>query len=163
MVCQKQVSLRPGAMTFKAKIVLGFGAALLTLAGIAVLSFHSFLHDEEDRRWVAHTHQVLEKLDNVLTDLVDAETGVRGFIITGDEEYLAPYHEGVSRVEQDVRDVRSLTADNAAQRLALDLFETVMHVRLDQLTNRIEDRRHGTLSPPTVPPLKTGKHTMDTL
>ena len=66
------------SMTFKNKIIMGFGAALAILILVSVVSFMSLIQSGEDRAWVTHTYIVLEKLDAVLTNLIDAETGQRG-------------------------------------------------------------------------------------
>jgi signal transduction histidine kinase len=150
-------------MTFKTKIVFGFGIAVLSLLIVAMLSYRSFIRDEQDRRWVAHTYQVMEKLDSVQIDLIDAETGVRGFIISGDDDFLSDYNHGISRIDQDLREIRSLTADNPWQQHNLDLFEPVARVRLDQFVQRIARRRSGLTPDASMLLQKAGKHTMDNL
>lgn len=131
-------------MSFKTKIVLGFGTALALLLSSAVLSYKSFLEDDSDRAWVAHTHQVMGKLDNVLSDLIDGETGVRAFIISGDDLYLQPYREGLARITEDVRDLRTLTADNHQQQAELDRLEPALRNKLAELAEEIELRKAGT-------------------
>jgi hypothetical protein len=60
-----------GQVTFKLELVVALGTALAILVGVGVLSYRRMLREDEDQRWVAHTHLVLEKLDAILTDLVD--------------------------------------------------------------------------------------------
>ena len=59
-------------MTFKNKISAGFGTALAILVLVGVLSYRSMVHSDEDRQWVTHTHQVLEQVNAVMTDLLSA-------------------------------------------------------------------------------------------
>jgi CHASE3 domain sensor protein len=66
------------SMTFKRKIIAGFGTALAILILVGVVSFRTMVQNGEDKVWVTHTYIVLEKLDAVLTNLIDAETGQRG-------------------------------------------------------------------------------------
>lgn len=150
-------------MKFKTKIVLGFGAALIILACVAIFSYKSFLTDEADRAWVAHTYEVMEKLDNLLADLTTAESGERGFIITGDEQYLEDYAKGASQIEQDLREVRSLTADNAKQQLALDSSDPLIRLRLEQFAERIKLRRQQISLNKVISLPKDGKPVMDKL
>ncbi len=82
-------------MTFKNKISAGFGAALATLIFVGVLSYRSMVQNDADLQWVTHTHIVKEKLDAVLDNLLDIETGERGYIITGEGSYLEPYKEAL--------------------------------------------------------------------
>ena len=77
-------------MTFKARIIAGFEAALTLLICVGVLSYWSIVQNASERQWVNHTHSVLEKLDALFANLIDAETGERGYLLTGDESYLAP-------------------------------------------------------------------------
>jgi signal transduction histidine kinase len=148
-------------MSFKTKIALGFGAALLMLVCVAVLSYRSLETDESDRVWVAHTHQVMEKLEAVLGDLIDGETGVRAFIISGDEVYLQPYREGMVRIGQDVHDLRTLTADNPTQQRALDRLEPAIRTKVDELRDKIELRRQGPAATQEIIRQGIGKPTMD--
>lgn len=59
------------------------------LSGIISFSYNRLLKDYRDA--VDHTFEVISTIDNALLRLQDAETGQRGFIITGDESYLAPF------------------------------------------------------------------------
>jgi CHASE3 domain sensor protein/GAF domain-containing protein len=83
------------------KIGAGFAAALLIVL-VGLLSFRSERRALDAARWVAHTHQVLGRLDALLADLTDVETGQRGYVITGESRYLEPYEAGVRRVADDV-------------------------------------------------------------
>lgn len=116
-------------MTFKRKIVFGFGLALIALLSVAVLSYRGLVNDEEGRRWITHTYQVTEKLDSVMTDLLNGETGVRGFIISGDELYLQPYREGMARLDDDMRELRALTMDSGALQALGQLEPGTRHKR----------------------------------
>jgi len=58
--------------------------ALAILVFIGVLSCRSVLRSREDVWWMTHTHEVLEQIDGVMAAMTDAETGQRGFVVTGD-------------------------------------------------------------------------------
>ncbi|HEY6475644.1 MAG TPA: CHASE3 domain-containing protein, partial [Polyangia bacterium] len=70
---------------------LGFVAATVAVVIIAVLSFRSFRQRAEEARQVDHTLEVTQRLELLLSTYQDAETGQRGYLLTGDERYLAPY------------------------------------------------------------------------
>jgi len=127
-------------MTFKNKITIGFGAALTILILVSVVSFMSLSQNGNDRAWVTHTYVVLEKLDAVLTNLIDAETGQRGYIITGEVSYLEPYNNARAHVYQNLAELRTLTADNTNQQRALDLLEPATATMLSTLQERIDIR-----------------------
>jgi methyl-accepting chemotaxis protein len=127
-------------MTFKNKIIIGFGAALAILILVSVVSFTSLFQNGRDRALVTHTYLVLGKLDAVLANLIDAETGQRGYIITGEVSYLEPYNNSRAHVNQNLADLRSMTADNPAEQRALDRLEPAAAAMLSTLQVRIEIR-----------------------
>jgi signal transduction histidine kinase len=128
-------------MTFKTKLIAGLATAFAILLLVAALSYTSFVRNIEDRRWVAHTHLVLEKLDSLQIQLIDAETGQRGYIISGEASYLEPYNNGLGQIHQSFKELRDLTADNAAQQRSLDHLEPLIASKLAELQDRIDTRR----------------------
>ncbi len=70
--------------------------------------------------WVQHTMQVRLELAVVSQRLTDAETGERGYIITGDRRFLAPYQGAADDVDRGLDDLRALTIDNPAQNPRID-------------------------------------------
>jgi signal transduction histidine kinase len=149
-------------MKFKNKVSAGFGTALAILILVGVLSYRSMLQSDEDREWVTHSHQVLEKLDAVLANMLNIETGERGYIITGEGSYLEPYNDALDRVHQNVKDVRELTADNPVQQRALDRLEPMISERLGTAHDQIEIRtRVGLVSGTESVRAGLGKKFMD--
>jgi signal transduction histidine kinase len=133
------VPVRP--MTFKRKIIAGFGTALAILILVGVVAFRTMVQNGEDRVWVIHTYLVLQKLDVVLANNVDVETGQRGYILTGEESYLVPYNDGVKRVQENLKELRELTADNPTQQRAMDLLDALVAARLVSASERVSIRR----------------------
>lgn len=133
-------------MTFKTRLIAGFGVALALLICVGALSYWSVVQNANERQWMNHTHLVLEKLDSLSTNLIDAETGERGYLLTGEESYLAPYNGAAGRVHENSRDLRELTADNPIQQRALDRLGAVIESRLALLQHGIEIRRQGGLA-----------------
>jgi signal transduction histidine kinase len=111
-----------------------------------VLSFHSTLRDEEDRAWVTHTHLVIESLGEILIDITQAETSQRGYILTGDGDYLEPFENRVDKVQQDVKEFGSLTSDNPGQQEAIRQLEPVIAARVAGLMERMEIRSRSGLA-----------------
>jgi signal transduction histidine kinase len=116
-------------------------AALVILLSIGVLSFRSTLREEEDRGWVTHTHLVIESLGQILTDITQAEASQRGYMLTGDEQYLKPFESCVGNVGRGVKEFRQLTSDNPRQQEAIKQLEPAIAVRLAGLRERMEIRR----------------------
>ena len=127
-------------MTFKTKLTSGLTTAFVILLIVAILSYSSLVRSAEDRRWVTHTHLVLEKVDALQIDLLNAETGQRGYIITGEVSYLEPYNHALSRILQDFQQLRELTADNPVQQHSLDQLKPPITAKLAELQHRIDLR-----------------------
>jgi CHASE3 domain sensor protein len=106
-------------LTFQSKLIGGVSAAAALLLFVAGLSYWRLARNREDRQRVVHTYQVMGQLDGILQGMTDAETGERGYILTGDNSYLAPYQRGLSEVRQSTAAVRKLTSDNLKQQRSL--------------------------------------------
>ena len=112
-------------------VLLAFGSAILVLFVIGAISYRALGVSEESDRWVRHTHEVLEKLQAMSSAVQATESSYRQFALTGSEEYVELFHEGVLRSEQTETAVRDLTGDNATQQRQF--------VKLDRLSYRRND------------------------
>src|SRR5438876_3282791 len=106
-------------MTIGKKIALGFGLTLAILVVIGFFSYQSTTKLIDTNRMVAHTHEVLTDLESLLSLMKDAETGQRGYIITGEERYLEPYQGALANLNQATKNLRRLISDNPDQQRRL--------------------------------------------
>jgi methyl-accepting chemotaxis protein len=127
--------------TFGRKLGGGFAVTVAALIVIAVFGYRSAKIALDADGWVSHTHEVRRELAELLADLVDAETGQRGFIITGNEEFLEPYRTSLSKIDRVFGQVHELTIDNPRQTRRLDAARPVISTRLDVLKQGIDRRR----------------------
>jgi CHASE3 domain sensor protein len=65
------------------------------LTAVSVMTWERFVATETARRWVRHTEEVLLGIGDFGTAIRDAETGQRGYLLTGEESYLLPYQEAL--------------------------------------------------------------------
>src|SRR5882724_2782023 len=148
--------------TLGRKIAAGFAMSFLLLLGIGVVAYRSTDALTKTSYLVAHTHLVMERVAGVLSQMKDAETGQRGFVITGDPTYLEPYLSAEGSVPALVRDLRELTADNPNQQKRLDEAEPLIAERLAVLMRIIDVRRSAGLDQAaTTMQLGEGKRLMD--
>ncbi len=92
-----------------------------------------------------HSYEVLDALKDLGITVRDAETGQRGYLLTGSDAYLAPYEAALGRVTFLEGELHRLTADNpAAQEQLADLAPVLQH-KLEELAQTVELRREGGL------------------
>lgn len=127
--------------TFGRKIATGFALAFLLLLGIGIVAYRGISALTSTNQLVTHTHQVLEHIADVFSLLKDAETGQRGFVITGDETFLEPYQAGVNNVQAVVKELRELTSDNQNQQKRIDQAEPLIAAKFAELKQTIDLRR----------------------
>jgi methyl-accepting chemotaxis protein len=131
--------------TFGRKIAAGFALSVVLLIAIGTVAYSSISKLTSISQWVTHTHEVLEHIAGVLSALKDAETGQRGYVITGDEAFLEPYHAGSGEVAIVVKELRKLTADNPNQQKRIDAIEPIVAAKLTELKQTVDLRRSGSL------------------
>ncbi len=123
------------------KIPWAFALALLPLVIIVVASFRNMSALLEAAQLIRHTQDVKVSLGNLLAHVTDAQNGMRGFVITGNETFLEPYHKAVAIIDQDVADLQSLIASNAEQGSRLDAVKSIVSDQLDYLSRTVAVRR----------------------
>src|SRR5690348_9577725 len=80
-------------MRMEKKVWSGFGVALALLGVVGATAYYEVAKLRHNDAWVDHTHQVISSLRKVQALVADAETGQRGYLITGDKLFLRPYNE----------------------------------------------------------------------
>jgi CHASE3 domain sensor protein len=133
--------------TFGRKLALGFAVALALLIVIGVVAYRSIDTLTRTSYLVAHTHTVLEKIAGVLSAAGDAETGQRGFDITGDEAFLEPTQGGKATIARLIADLRTLTADNPRQQQRIAAAEQLAARKMEELERSIDLRRQAGFDP----------------
>jgi signal transduction histidine kinase len=125
--------------SLRRKLLAAFGSAALVLivgaAGIAsVVSLRTAY------RAVEHTRALIEAADDLARALADAETGQRGYLITGADRYLSSYRAGAPDVATALRSLRDLTAGNAREQSELDSLAAFSASKLAELDTTITVR-----------------------
>jgi methyl-accepting chemotaxis protein len=124
-----------------AKIGSGFGLALAILIVIGAVSYSSTAKFMDSAGWVAHTYEILDNVAGFLSAMKDAETGQRGYVITGQDRYLEPYRNAAAAAGQNLENLRRLTADNPVQQRRLDALAPLVASKFAELQETIALRR----------------------
>jgi signal transduction histidine kinase len=130
--------------------LLVFAVLIGFLALIGAASWDGFSAAREARAWTEHTYVVLGRLRDLGLTIRDAETGQRGFLLTGDNAYLEPYEAALGRISMIQGDLQHLTADNPAQQKRLFALAPALQHRLEQLAQSIQLRRDSGLDAATA-------------
>ncbi len=123
------------------KISVGFGVTLAIFVIVGTISYESVTKQTEAAAWVAHTREVQNQLDELMSAMQDAETGQRGYVITGADSYLAPYTDGAGRAEEVRRHVAQLVTDNPAQQARAQALAPLVTDKLSELQQAIDVRK----------------------
>jgi signal transduction histidine kinase len=128
--------------SFKSRgLLTGFAMVFATLLVTAALGYLNVRRLYEHDRLVEHAHQVLSELRLLLGTVADAESAMRGFVITSDPTYLKPYESaGVTSLDSLDR-IERLTADNRRQQQTLVELRGQIERRMDLMRQAIEATR----------------------
>jgi signal transduction histidine kinase len=139
-----------GTKLMSRRIALGFIMAMVLIVSGFVISFYSYYQSGKDNREVQHTYNVIRSLETVLSSIKDVETGSRGYVLTGDTTYLAPYHAALRQLPGQMKQLQSLTNDNPVQiqrRLVLQqIVRDKLVVTKLRLGVRPTDKRNAVIS-----------------
>jgi PAS domain S-box-containing protein len=113
------------------------------LVGIETYHATTILPDlANSRAAVAHTLQVIDAARTLDEAVQDAQRGERGFIITGNIEYLEPYTRSIKDTPARLTALKKLTEDNPEQQRRLDLLEEQINIELSQLKRSVDARQN---------------------
>ena len=131
----------PKPMAIDGALLLGVLMMLLaTILSVGWIARRNMDAAVESDHWAAHAQRVVNELSNLLSAVKDAETGERGFIITGDKRYLEPYLASLHLIEEHLSSLGRLTADDARQRRFLSAVAPLVAAKLAELKKAIEAR-----------------------
>ena len=116
------------------------GVILLVALGVAV-SFWAYRQINQTAETRRQVNTVIDRGEELLSDLKDAETGQRGYVLTGNEAFLEPYLAVRDGVGRHLQELRQLTLNNAAQR-HVDAVAPLMEAKMAELARVIDLRRN---------------------
>ncbi|HRP96661.1 MAG TPA: CHASE3 domain-containing protein [Rhodocyclaceae bacterium] len=114
---------------------------LITVDAVSFVSLNRLVKTSGE---VALTYEMLDQLDEVLLHLQNAETGQRGYLITGQESYLEPYEAAIRSIDEDLARLQTLTETHPVpvQRQHLLSLNPLIATKLAELDESIRIRRH---------------------
>jgi PAS domain S-box-containing protein len=128
------------------RIRAGFVVALAGLAATGTGAVMAIAKLRENATWVEHTREVVEGISRLNADTAAAESADRGYAITGDERYRAPYDRTVEDAPLALARLQRLTADNDSQQRRLRLLQPLLEAQLAFCREVIVARRDSGLT-----------------
>lgn len=116
-------------MSLRLKLTAALGVALVILL-VGVASLYALRQSTNAAAAVEHSEMVRVQLERALTTIVNAETGQRGYLITQDTSYLAPYASARTDLDHEIASIRALTADSPLQQNRVDSLALIADAKL---------------------------------
>ena len=150
--------------TIGIKMACGYLVAGVFLLVIGVFSYVSVNSIDDTTYWVDHTYQVITKINQVTATLLDAETGQRGYIITGNVSYLEPYNSSQASLDRETKALSDLTSDNPTQQKNIYVLQKLTTDKMAELATTIQSRTtQGFEAAQTLVVANKGKGIMDNI
>lgn len=114
-----------------------YGAFIGVLLINIYLIFSSQSRTNDWQYWVTHTHDIIDLTQDISVSIKMAETGQRGFLLTGNATYLVPYQQGVAAIQEQLKPLRAKTQNNPQQQPKIDTLEVNIAAKLQELAQTI--------------------------
>lgn len=131
------------AWSIEKRTRIWFGLASVILVSLNVLSFLSFVHHWETTQRIAQNRVILNKLENTLSTVKDAETGQRGYLLTEQKSYLKPYYVAVKVINLRINELKQLVGANPEQQQQITILESLIVKKFAELEKTIELKKNG--------------------
>ena len=125
------------------KVQIAFGSAMVTLLIVGGISYRAMMVSYESAQWVRHTHEVLDTLKDMLVGMSSIESAIRGFALTGNEDYLISYRANLLNIAEAQTAIRTLTQDNPSQQVQIPELEKLAAQKIERSEVVIGLRRTG--------------------
>ncbi|NEU80397.1 GAF domain-containing protein [Nostoc sp. UIC 10630] len=135
LVTKKNKQTQKVSKQFFKKIAAGFGVASVILVLIGVVSYQNTTVSINNRSILKNTSQKINSLKELLSQIKDAETRQRSYIITGKPIYLKPYQESLTNAEQEIAKLKNLSTDQPNQIATLEVLIADKLTELKQTIN----------------------------
>ncbi|MCR8557082.1 response regulator [Mucilaginibacter sp. BJC16-A38] len=126
--------------SFRQQVFAGFAVSVILVLLVGTLSYKSINQLEGDSNMVEHTQKVIKTSTDLLQLMIDAETGMRGFIATNKPSFLDPYNAALPSIKSDIETLKDMVTDNLLQVRRVDSLQTLINAQLNILKTNIEVR-----------------------
>ncbi len=119
-----------------------FIVALVLTITDSLVFFISLQNLIDAQRWVDHSHMVIAEVEATSSSIKDAESAMRGYIITGNDEFYKPYKPSIQQSAYHLKRLRKLTEDNTEQAKNVRIFSQEINSRVANLEEAFTARQN---------------------
>ncbi len=98
------------------KMAVSLPLALLAAAALVGINEAGYARSNEAVRALSSTYTTRAALNRMMQNMLDAETGLRGYLLTGDDRYLQPYQKAAATIDANLEELRSIYRDSPKTR-----------------------------------------------
>ena len=146
--------------TLNRKNTLFYYTAIAIIAVLLAVFYYNTIKVKSTEKLVEHTEIVIDKSNEILIDIINIETGSRGFILTNNESFLKPYNESLKKINQNLESLLTLTKDNPNQQIRVKQLKELILKRIEISKSLINNNNNNELKLATI---NKGKVLMDTI
>jgi diguanylate cyclase (GGDEF)-like protein len=141
----KPTKIETVKVALSTRVLVGFMLAVVLISLLGVYLRKRALEFQQYREQVAHSRMEVDALQSYLSAVEDAETSQRGFLLTGNEKYLAPYDAAKTGITYRVNQLADLAKDDAESVKAAEQLKTLTWSKFSELAITIQKRRESGL------------------
>jgi CheY-like chemotaxis protein/CHASE3 domain sensor protein len=120
-------------LSFKQQVLTGFAISLIFVLVSAITSHLSIKKLNENTGWQSHTYEVINLVKDIETYVLNSETGIRGYIISGERQYLAPYLSNSTKILPAILQLKRLVSDNIERQAEIDSLDFYAHAKVQEM------------------------------
>ena len=120
------------------KIIIGFAVPILIMVIASVVIYRALIDNQHLSAHVSESNQIRFYIAEIQAQILNAESGKRGYLITGNEKYLNSYYSGRDSLEELLTQLKTLTVEDPVQTGYIVELEPLINKKLDILQNQIE-------------------------
>jgi len=125
------------------KIAVSLPLAVLAALSLVAINEAGFHRSHAALEHLAHSQSTHASVNRLLQSMLDAETGHRGYLLTGDDRYLEPYEGAVTTVHSNLDQLRMLMTDSAEDLADFSRLSGQISRKLSEMELSLHLRRKG--------------------
>ena len=148
------------SLTLNKKNTVFYYIAIALIAILLAVFYYNSIKVNSTQKWIDHSQIVINKNNEILLDIINIETGARGYRLTNEEAFLEPYNESLNQINKNINALLLLTKDNANQQIRVIKLKKSITERISLSKSLIDNSNNTELELATA---IRGKVLMDTI